>query len=144
MGAMRGSLPGLPPLPAAPRPSAWANAALPWWDLHAPVVPAGEGERHFSFAEAEEFIDQQFASSRATWPAWPGRPLASAGSTPSRAPASAAAPSACGLPGVRESRVLCNFDGSLDQLFTIAHELGHAYHNFCLREQAAAADARRP
>ena len=37
------------------------------------------------------------------------------------------------VPGVRESRVLCNFDGSLDQLFTIAHELGHAYHNFNLR-----------
>jgi oligoendopeptidase F len=35
------------------------------------------------------------------------------------------------MPGVRESRVLCNFDGSLDQLFTIAHELGHAYHNEC-------------
>jgi oligoendopeptidase F len=31
--------------------------------------------------------------------------------------------------GVEESRVLCNFDGSLDQVTTIAHELGHAYHN---------------
>jgi oligoendopeptidase F len=27
--------------------------------------------------------------------------------------------------------VLCNFDGSLDQVLTIAHELGHAYHNDC-------------
>ena len=36
-----------------------------------------------------------------------------------------------GLPGIGESRILCNFDGSLDQLFTIAHELGHAYHNDC-------------
>jgi oligoendopeptidase F len=35
------------------------------------------------------------------------------------------------LPGVEESRVLCNFDGSLDQVFTLAHELGHAYHNEC-------------
>ena len=39
------------------------------------------------------------------------------------------------VPGVRESRVMCNFDGSLDQLFTIAHELGHAYHNFCLSDK---------
>jgi len=32
---------------------------------------------------------------------------------------------------VEESRVLCNFDGTLDQVLTIAHELGHAYHNNC-------------
>jgi oligoendopeptidase F len=36
-----------------------------------------------------------------------------------------------GVPGVEESRILCNFDGSLDQVFTLAHELGHAYHNEC-------------
>ena len=36
-----------------------------------------------------------------------------------------------GLPAVEESRILCNFDGSLDQVLTIAHELGHAYHNEC-------------
>ena len=32
---------------------------------------------------------------------------------------------------VRESRILVNFDGSQDQLSTIAHELGHAFHNEC-------------
>ena len=37
-----------------------------------------------------------------------------------------------GLPTAKESRVLCNFDGSLDQVSTIAHELGHAYHNECV------------
>jgi oligoendopeptidase F len=36
------------------------------------------------------------------------------------------------VPGVAESRVLCNFDGSLDQVSTIAHELGHAFHNECM------------
>ena len=35
------------------------------------------------------------------------------------------------LPAVDESRILCNFDGSLDQVLTLAHELGHAYHNEC-------------
>jgi oligoendopeptidase F len=33
---------------------------------------------------------------------------------------------------VEESRILCNFAGSFDQLSTVAHELGHAYHNKCL------------
>jgi oligoendopeptidase F len=35
------------------------------------------------------------------------------------------------IPDVEESRVLCNFDGSLDQVSTIAHELGHEYHIEC-------------
>lgn len=35
------------------------------------------------------------------------------------------------VPAVGESRVLTNFDGSLDQVSTLAHELGHAFHNDC-------------
>jgi oligoendopeptidase F len=35
------------------------------------------------------------------------------------------------VPAVDESRILCNFDGSLGQVSTLAHELGHAYHNEC-------------
>ncbi|MGH2910460.1 MAG: M3 family metallopeptidase, partial [Solirubrobacteraceae bacterium] len=30
------------------------------------------------------------------------------------------------------SRILMNFDGSFDSAQTLAHELGHAYHNLCL------------
>jgi len=33
---------------------------------------------------------------------------------------------------VKESRILCNFDGSLDQTMTMAHELGHGFHNYCM------------
>jgi oligoendopeptidase F len=36
------------------------------------------------------------------------------------------------IPDIEESRVMCNFDGTLDQTFTIAHELGHAFHNSCM------------
>jgi len=35
------------------------------------------------------------------------------------------------VPAVGESRVLTNFDGSLDHVSTLAHELGHAFHNDC-------------
>src|SRR5215204_6403602 len=36
-----------------------------------------------------------------------------------------------GLNGPKESRILSNFDGSFDQVSTLAHELGHAFHNEC-------------
>ena len=50
--------------------------------------------------------------------------------------------------GVEESRILANFDGSFDQVSTLAHELGHAYHNHCQRglavSAARSADRRWP
>ncbi len=34
-----------------------------------------------------------------------------------------------------ESRVLMNFDGSFTAVSTLAHELGHAYHNLCMKDR---------
>ncbi len=34
-----------------------------------------------------------------------------------------------GLPSVKESRVLTNFDGSFSDIVTLAHELGHSFHD---------------
>ena len=35
----------------------------------------------------------------------------------------------CGIPAVRQSRVLTNFAGSFSDVVTLAHELGHAFHD---------------
>ena len=40
----------------------------------------------------------------------------------------------CGVPSIKESRVLTNFDGSFSDVVTLAHELGHSFHDrqvFC-------------
>jgi pepF/M3 family oligoendopeptidase len=102
---------------------------LAWWDILAPV---GQMQQHFTYAEAQAFIEQQFAgfserlvklSRRAFQENWidaePRRGKVGGGFC-------------MRVPRVEESRILCNFDGSLEQLTTIAHELGHAYHNECL------------
>ncbi|WP_167955959.1 M3 family oligoendopeptidase [Anaerosporobacter faecicola] len=39
-----------------------------------------------------------------------------------------------GLPYVKQSRVLTNFDGSFSDVVTLAHELGHAYHNLQIQD----------
>lgn len=36
---------------------------------------------------------------------------------------------------IKQSRVLLNFDGSFSNLTTLAHELGHAYHGHCLKDE---------
>ena len=35
---------------------------------------------------------------------------------------------------IRESRILTNFDGMFTDVVTLAHELGHAFHNLCIMD----------
>jgi pepF/M3 family oligoendopeptidase len=107
--------------------------ALPWWDLFAPVVPVGAagGERHFSFAAAQDFIVRQFGQFSGRLAGLAERAFANRWIDAQPRAGKRGGAFCMWVPGVRESRVLCNFDGSLDQLLTIAHELGHAFHNEC-------------
>ncbi len=109
--------------------------ALPWWDVHAPVVAHDQGERHFTFSEAQAFILEQFGRFAPSLSGLAQRAFTERWIDAEPRAGKRGGAFCMGLPAVKESRVLCNFDGSLDQLFTIAHELGHAYHNHCLRDK---------
>jgi len=39
-----------------------------------------------------------------------------------------------GVEAIGQSRILTNFDGTFSDVVTLAHELGHAFHNQCIRE----------
>lgn len=39
-----------------------------------------------------------------------------------------------GFPNVREPRVFITFDGSMKNVITLAHEIGHAYHSWVMRD----------
>ncbi|HDR05289.1 MAG TPA: M3 family oligoendopeptidase, partial [Candidatus Marinimicrobia bacterium] len=41
-----------------------------------------------------------------------------------------------GIHSIGESRILTNFTGKLGDLITLGHELGHAFHGWCLREES--------
>lgn len=43
----------------------------------------------------------------------------------------------CSGPGEGRSLILMNFKPAYNSLSTLAHELGHAYHNYCLRDRTA-------
>ena len=102
--------------------------ALPWWDLFAPV---GQVERRFTFPEARDFIVGQFGIFAGRLSNFARRAFDERWIDAEPRQGKRGGAFCMGLPGVEESRVLCNFDGSLDQVFTLAHELGHAYHNEC-------------
>ncbi|MGE0434005.1 MAG: M3 family oligoendopeptidase [Planctomycetota bacterium] len=103
---------------------------LAWWDIQAPVP--GE-EMTFTWREARDFIINRFS----TFSAELGDYAATAFDQNwiDGQPRDGKRGGAFCMPvmGVDESRILANFDGSFDQLSTLAHELGHGWHNHTQR-----------
>ena len=102
---------------------------LAWWDLLAPV---GKNERTYTWPEAVRFVLTQFRAfdeklERLAKRAFDNNWIDAQPRNGKRGGAFC-----MDVPAVEESRILCNFDGSLDSVSTVAHELGHAFHNECL------------
>lgn len=104
---------------------------LAFYDLFAPV--GGEG-RAWTVEAAKAFVSRQFhtfsprmggLADRAyaeRWTDWEPRPGKLDGAY-------------CAGAGGDASRVLMNFKPSFGSVSTLAHELGHAYHNLCLGDR---------
>ena len=99
---------------------------LAWWDLWAPVGRLG---RRYSWTEARDFILGQFGTFSDQLAGLAQRAYENRWIDAEPRDGKRGGAFCMRVLGVEESRVMCNFDGSLDQVFTIAHELGHAYHN---------------
>jgi pepF/M3 family oligoendopeptidase len=102
---------------------------LPWWELFAPV---GKNERRYTWKEAINFILTQFRSFDERLEKLAKRAFDNHWIDAEPRNGKRGGGFCMDVPGVEESRILCNFDGSLDQVSTVAHELGHAFHNECL------------
>jgi pepF/M3 family oligoendopeptidase len=102
---------------------------LPWWDLWAPI---GRSEKQYAYDEARDFIIEHFSQFSDRLVALTRRAFENQWIDAEPRDGKVGGAFCMNVPAVDESRILCNFDGSLDQLQTIAHELGHAYHNECL------------
>jgi oligoendopeptidase F len=101
---------------------------LAWWDIFA---PAGRSEKKYSFEEARNFIVVHFARFTTEMADFAMGAFNHRWIDAEQREGKRGGAFCMGIPAVKESRVLCNFDGTLDQVSTIAHELGHAFHNYC-------------
>jgi oligoendopeptidase F len=127
LGAMKDSFPAFRQYWQA-KARLLGKEALPWWDLFAPV---GHLERRYSFVEARDLILDQFSPISERLTAFTRRAFERRWIDAEPRAGKRGGAFCMRIPAVEESRVLCNFDGSLDQVLTLAHELGHAYHNEC-------------
>ena len=105
----------------------FGQQALPWWNVFAPT---GKLDKEYSFEEAASFILENFEKFSPELKDFAKTAFNKNWIDAEQRPGKRGGAFCMGVPEVKESRVLCNFDGSLDQVMTIAHELGHGYHNF--------------
>ncbi len=102
---------------------------LPWWDLFAPV---GSAEKTYSYEEASTFILEQFGKFSPKLKDLAARAFNENWIDAEQRVGKRGGAFCMGVPNVKESRILSNFDGTFDQVSTLAHELGHAFHNECI------------
>lgn len=105
---------------------------LAWYDLSAPVT-AGT-PRTFTWPEASAFVAETFGSYSDRLAAFAKRSFEEGWHDVPPRKGKRNGAFCMSVEAVKESRIMHNFGGGLDDVFTVAHELGHAYHNDCLFE----------
>ena len=105
---------------------------LPWYDLFAPM---GKSSTKFTTQQAKDFLVAQFESFNPE----EAQMIADAFDQEwiDFFPRSGKVGGAfcADVEAIGQSRILTNFDGAFGDVVTLAHELGHAYHNHCIRSQ---------
>lgn len=99
---------------------------LPWYELFAPL---GKADKTYSVEEAKEYLincftkftpdmaDMMKEAFEEEWIDFFPRKGKRGGAF------------CAGVPSLKQSRILTNYDGLFGSIGTLAHELGHAYHN---------------
>ena len=125
LGAMKNSLPMFRKYYKS-KARKLGKESLPWWDIFAPT---GKSESSFSYPEAQGYVLEVFAKFTPDLAVFAQKAFDNNWIDVGPREGKRVGAFCMGLPQVEESRVLLNFEGNLDWVFTLAHELGHAYHN---------------
>jgi pepF/M3 family oligoendopeptidase len=108
------------------------DGALPWWDLFAPAGSGGEVQ----WSQATELVRDAFGNYSPELAALAERAFAEEWVDAEIRDGKRGGAYCVGV--TKDiSRVMMNFDGSHGSVSTLAHELGHAYHNVALAERTA-------
>jgi pepF/M3 family oligoendopeptidase len=102
-----------------------------WYDLGAPVGDAG---KQIPFADAQDFVVDQFRKFSPDIADFTQKALdlrwVEAENRGGKRPGAFCT----SLPLSKESRVFMTYSGTISSLGTLAHELGHAYHGYVLKD----------
>lgn len=107
----------------------FGQESLPWWNLFAPV---GKADKTYSYEEATALILENFTTFSPELSGFAKRAFDENWIDAEQRKGKRGGAFCMSVPAVKQSRILSNFDGSLNQVMTLAHELGHGFHNYCM------------
>ena len=105
---------------------------LPWYDLFAPM---GKASSKFTLEEAKDYLVGQFATFDSEMADMVAKAFDEAWIDFYPRDGKSGGAFCAGVECLGESRILTNFDGLFGSVVTLAHELGHAFHDWCIRDQ---------
>ena len=105
---------------------------LPWYDLFAPM---GKSAGKYTTEDAREYLLKQFATFDEELTAMVAQAFDEAWIDFYPRDGKTGGAFCSGVDCLGQSRILTNFDGTFGDIVTLAHELGHAFHNWCLKDQ---------
>ncbi len=103
---------------------------LPWYELFAPM---GKSSTKFTTQQAKDFLVEQFASFNPEEAQMIARAFDEEWIDFFPREGKAGGAFCADVEALGQSRILTNYDGAFGDVVTLAHELGHAYHNECIR-----------
>lgn len=104
---------------------------LPWYDLFAPM---GAASTKFTTADARNYLVDLFAGFDRELSDMVARAFDNAWIDFYPRDGKAGGAFCAEVECLGESRILTNFDGTFSDVVTLAHELGHAFHNQCIAD----------
>ena len=105
---------------------------LPFYDLFAPM---GESQMSFTYEEAMDYIVKNFSTFSARLGNYAKEAYEKNWMDVEPREGKRGGAFCSNLHAIGESRILSNFDGSFSNMTTLAHELGHGYHGFNLKDE---------
>ncbi len=104
---------------------------LPWYELFAPM---GRSSTKFTLEQAREFLIEQFAGFNPEEAEMIAKAFDEEWIDFYPREGKAGGAFCAGVEAIGQCRILTNYDGAFGDVVTLAHELGHAYHDQCIRE----------
>ncbi len=107
------------------------KGSLPFYDLFAPI---GEVNMTYTYDEARDFVINNFGAYSSTLGTFAKTAFDEDWIDPFPREGKVAGAFCSNIHSKKQSRIMSNFNGSFNDVSTLAHELGHGYHGDCLKD----------
>ncbi|MDR0999584.1 MAG: M3 family oligoendopeptidase [Clostridiales bacterium] len=132
LGAMKDSLPDFERYFLHKAKLLGHDGALPFYDIFAPV---GQINRKYTYEEACEVVFDVYGAFSLNMEAYARHAVQHNWIDVYPRESKTGGAFCASLNDIRETRILLNFGGEYGDVSTIAHELGHGYHDHCMKSE---------